>query len=356
MKRTSVAKWSDKKQYWQINVQKGGVRKSFYSSKPGRQGQRECHAKADDWLDDNITDSSIRVNILWEEYLTSQKESTSKSNWIKVESFGKNWIKPVIGSKKICELSEANLQQIINKAYAKGLAKKTLTNLKATITSFIKYCRMRNVTKLFPENVRIPKGAKTSQKRILQPNDLVTLFSVDTTTKYNKRIKDPLINAYRLQVLTGLRPGELLGLEWTDIVENKVHVRRSINKYGEVTTGKNDNAVRHFVLSGLALKVLTDQRKLSLTKGRIFGDITHDIYRKRWEKYCISNGIELISTYELRHTFVSVAKNLSEGQVKTLVGHSKNMDTFGIYGHELQGELEETANEIDELFSRLIGE
>lgn len=280
MKRVTTAKWIESREHWRIDVQKDGVRRSFYSSKTGRTGQRECHAKADEWLDDNITESSTRVQVLWEEYLGMQKESTSKSNWLKTESFGNNWIKPNIGSKKIGDLSEAHLQQVISKAYAKGLAKKTLTNLKATMTSFIKYCRMRNATKLFPENVSIPKGAKSSQKRILQPNDLATLFSVDTTTRYDKRIKDPLINAYRLQVLTGLRPGELMGLEWKDIVGNKIYVHRSINKYGEITTGKNENAVRHFALSSLAQGVLEDQKNLTST-GRIFGDVTHDIYRKR---------------------------------------------------------------------------
>ena len=56
----------------------------------------------------------------------------------------------------------------------------------------------------------------------------------------------------------------------------------------------------------------------------------------------------------MRHTFISIAKNLSEGQIRPLVGHSKNMDTFGIYGHELRGELQQTAQQIDSLFSQIL--
>ena len=56
----------------------------------------------------------------------------------------------------------------------------------------------------------------------------------------------------------------------------------------------------------------------------------------------------------MRHTFISIAKNLSEGQIRPLVGHSKNMDTFGIYGHELRGELQPTAQQIDSLFSQIL--
>ena len=58
--------------------------------------------------------------------------------------------------------------------------------------------------------------------------------------------------------------------------------------------------------------------------------------------------------YELRHTFVSVVKTLPVGEVKPLVGHSESMDTFGIYGHALQGEDTETAEKINRLFRKLL--
>ena len=51
-KRTNTAQWEEKYQRWRIAVQKDGVRKQFYSSTPGRTGQREANAKADRWLDD----------------------------------------------------------------------------------------------------------------------------------------------------------------------------------------------------------------------------------------------------------------------------------------------------------------
>ena len=46
MRRTNTAQWMEKYNRWQIKVQKDGVRKTFYSSKPGRTGQREANAKA----------------------------------------------------------------------------------------------------------------------------------------------------------------------------------------------------------------------------------------------------------------------------------------------------------------------
>lgn len=46
-KRTNTAVWQEKQGRWKIDVQKDGKRRSFYSFKPGRTGQREANAKAD---------------------------------------------------------------------------------------------------------------------------------------------------------------------------------------------------------------------------------------------------------------------------------------------------------------------
>ena len=353
MKRTTVAKWLENYGRWQIKVQKDGVRRTFTCSTPGRAGQRQCHAKADAWLDDNITDTNARIEMLFRDYLKTLQETTSKSNWLKIDAFGRNWILPAIGRRKISDISEQHLQNIINRGYAKGLSKKTLTNLKATITSFMKYCRKRKATTLFPEDLSIPKGARSAQKQILQPEHLAKLFESSTTTWRGKPVEDPLIYAYRFQVLTGLRPGELLGLMWKDIKGNEVFVSRSINAYHEVTTGKNENAIRHFFISETAANVLWAQRQISNTD-RVFGDIDPQTYRKSWQRYCAANDIPKISPYEMRHTFVSIAKNLCEGQIKPLIGHSRNMDTFGTYGHEINGELQQTAQEIDHLFTEIL--
>lgn len=350
-RRTNTATWHEKYVRWQINVQRDGKRRSFYSSIPGKNGQRECNAKADAWLDDNIEDENSKVETLFAKYVDSLKISTSKSNWIKIDAFGRNWINPEIGKMKISRVNEQHLQDIINKALAEGLAKKTLSNLKATINSFMKYCRKSKATKLLPENLTIPKSAKSGIKRIMQPDSITKLFSVDMTLYRGKQVPDKFINAYRFQVLTGLRPGELLGLMWSDIKGDTIYIQRSINALNEITTGKNDNAVRHFTMTDLAADVLKQQPKIS---DFIFGETNLSSYSKRWKIYCESNDIEYVSLYEMRHTFVSVAKNLPDGQIKPIIGHTKNMDTFGVYGHEVKGELDNTAKQLNGLFTDII--
>jgi len=351
-KRTNVAAWQEKYKRWQINVQKDGRRRSFYSSMPGRVGQRDCHAKADMWLDDGIECTSTKAADIFKEYIEDVKATTSKSNWLKVQSIWDNWIEPGIGRLKITNVTEHHLQSIINKAFAKGLAKKSLQNIRANIMAFIKYCRMRKVCTLFPEGLAIPKGAQEKGKSILQPDELAVLFDSDQTTYRAKPVMDKYINAYRFQVATGLRPGELMGLKWSDIDGNTVHIQRSINYLREVTHGKNKNAVRKFVMSALARDIL-DKQCATFGCEYIFGDMNLQTYEKWWRRYREHNKIT-VTLYELRHTFVSIIKRLPEGEVKTIVGHSKNMDTFGTYGHELHGEMKRTAQNIQSIFKDIL--
>ena len=62
-----------------------------------------------------------------------------------------------------------------------------------------------------------------------------------------------------------------------------------------------------------------------------------------------------VSLYELRHTFVSLVQDLPDGKLKPLVGHSRNMDTRGVYAHSVEGSAEDTAASLSALLGRVLG-
>ncbi len=354
-KRTNTAIWLDKYQRWQVNVQKEGERKSFYSFTPGRKGQREANAKADAWLDYGVNPSGERVSVLYTQFQVEGKEVLSTTEYRHIESIGRVWVIPNIGKKKAVDLCDGDIQKILDKAAAMGRSKKTIQDINGVINRFLKWCRRNQKTTYRPDDVHVPASSRLKGKQVLQPSDLSILFSVDTTVYKGKRIKEEYIHAYRFQVLTGLRPGELRGLRMEDVEENQVFIRRSVNVFYEETKGKNENAIRSFVMSGFARAELAAQLKeYPSESGSIFELPSPTAYRERWQKYCESNGLTITTPYELRHTFVSVAKMLPAGEVKSLVGHSQSMDTFGIYGHALAGEDIETAEKINSLFQRIL--
>lgn len=354
-KRTNTAVWEEKYQRWRIAVQKDGVRKQFYSSTPGRTGQREANAKADRWLDDGIGVKARRVEDLYQEWYATVVKTTGTGNQRNVESRWRTRILPAIGKKRITSLTEQDLQDVVNDAYSDGLAKKSLQSLCADMRAFCKWCRAKKLTTFHPEGLHVPAGARPKGKTILQPDALKTLFSVDTTLYRGKRRRDDFICAYRFEVLTGLRPGELLGLRWADVQGDTVTIRRAVNVLGEETQGKNENALRAFALSGFARSVLEQQREVTGAGESVFDIGSEGYFYKRWQVYCKSNDLPPVSLYSLRHTFVSIVKNLPAGDVKALVGHSKSMDTLGVYAHALNGDAENTARAVDAEFIKLLG-
>ena len=353
-RRTNSAVWQEAYSRWRVAVQKDGQRKYFYSSTPGRTGQREANRKADAWLEDGIGVKAGRVEDVYKLWLDGLKQTTSAGNWEPIESRWRIWVLPIIGKKRVNALTDADLQTIINKAHAAGKSRKTLQLLAGDLRAFCKFCRKAKLSTYLPEDVRIPAGARLKGKKVLQPDDLVKLFSIDTTLYRGKRVHDDFIHAYRFEVLTGLRPGELLGLRWADIKGSTVNLSRAINVKGIETRGKNENAVRSFVLSDVARAVLEAQRAITGHCESVFCLETERRSYKRWKVYCVANDLQPVSLYELRHTFVSVVKTLPAGEVKELVGHSEDMDTFGIYSHTLTGEDIATAQAVNAVFMKLL--
>jgi len=359
-RRTNTAKWEENSKRWKIHVQKDNVRKSFYSSTPGRTGQREAHAKADAWLDKNMVDTKKKVSYTIEKHIEQLKLTTSKSNWGQAEYYFRNYITPKIGEVRIENVTEQQLQNLINEAYAKGLAEKTLKGLRACIQSWLKFCRKSKFTTLFVEELTIPKNAPVGVKKILQPDDVRLLFSKDKIVYKRKEMVDLYVHAYRFQVAMGLRPGELVGLKKSDILHGTtVHVQRSFNIHDEETGGKNFNANRLIELTDVADNILAEHFAMLAEDGIesefIFPDmygerLREQTYYRRWQKFAQQNGITAITPYEMRHSFVSIVKTLPEGLLKSVVGHAKNMDTFGVYSHEMVGERVTTAKMINEIF------
>ena len=176
---------------------------------------------------------------------------------------------------------------------------------------------------------------------------------------HGKPIEAHYIHAWRFLVATGLRRGELCGLKNEDMSNNILMIRRSINNDNEITCGKNRNARRTIELTSTAMHILDDQRAMLNRKGLIspwvfpgqHGEMPNPNYiYDQWATWRKQHGIKS-SLHELRHTFISLNKaDLPLELMKAVVGHSSSMDTFGVYGHEIEGERLRAAQIIDGVF------
>ena len=163
--RKNEAVWIESRERWQINVQKNGQRKTFTSKTPGKKGKAEAERKADRWIEDPVSAENARVSTLLDQYEQYLKDTTSYSHSHQYSGFVERHIRPVIGLKRINALTEGDLQDIIDLAYAKRkLSDKSLRDIRGCISNFMKYCRKHGKTRLHPEDLTIPRGAKKSEK------------------------------------------------------------------------------------------------------------------------------------------------------------------------------------------------
>lgn len=368
--RTAEAIWIESRARWQINAQRDGKRKTFTSSTPGRRGKREAEAKADDWLDAGQPDD-MRFDAAWAEYIDYIKRNTSASNYKSINSIGRNWFLDADGAtrlsrKRLSHISTKAVQDIITSAGEAGLSRRTCKNIRDKIGAFFRYADSRRWEHHVDMSyIQIPTQAKVATRTIVQPEQLKTLFATDQYMDHGVMRPCFYIHAYRFMVVTGYRRGEVCGFRREDYTRPVLTVKRSINELGEETPGKNDNARRANVLSLHAQKILADQEAMLKDLGiispwlfpapdgnRLDPTSLYGSWRKGYGKY---HGIK-VSLHELRHTFITIAKlEMPEALLKDIVGHGASMDTFGVYGHQIDGDKQRAADIIDDIFSRIIG-
>ena len=353
--------WVKNKSQWVVRVQKNGVRRSFTSTTPGNKGRKEVLKKLADF--ESFGDNArLIVDTAYDRYLEEvEAKHGKKETYRQIEVYGRLYIRPAIGKIQVKDITLYDLQRIINTAKPKRsnvdtLSKKSLKNLRASITGFMKYCVNNYYCDPLRGELYIPVGHPTIGKDILQPDDIRKLFEPSDLWYYN---------GFLVMLLCGLRPGELLGIKRTDVQGSILLVNRAINGSNEITRGKNKNAHRAVPMPELACRIIQDTIKrndeLRLNTEWVFCGYNGEAgnqraLRRQWVKLKQERGFDdRIKLYSLRHTYVSIVSAqsmISEGNLKQILGHSKSMDTFGVYGHRVDNELENTASVIDLTFNK----
>ena len=165
---------------------------------------------------------------------------------------------------------------------------------------------------------------------------------------------------YYIELATGLRRGELLGLKWTDVdwKNGIIKVRRSIARMnGEIveSTLKTKNSYRTVSISPQAIEVLKEQ-KAKTNDQYIFpspngGPISPDSVNNMLKRVLARAGIPKVRFHDLRHTFATIA--LQNGvDIKTvsgMLGHFSAGFTLDTYAHVTTSAQKEAAETLGQI-------
>jgi len=147
-------------------------------------------------------------------------------------------------------------------------------------------------------------------------------------------------------VLTGMRQGEILGLQWDDVDfdANVIHVRRQANQKGQLVEPKTSQAKRAIVLSPGLARMLREHKMASKFKGvddLVFPSGTgrpqngRNVARRGLEKALAEAELGKLRFHDLRHTYASllIAEGLNVVFVSRQMGHSSPDITLRVYSH-----------------------
>lgn len=140
--------WLEKKKIWKINIQKNGIRKSFYSSTPGDKGRKICAQNAASWLSGScpfaVSDHTT-VETVFERYLKDKELETT--NIYTIRNRYNNHIKPIIGKIPVMLLTKQDLKRVIYTAYRKcDLSQKSLKNIRGDLSGFCNYLDLSDIS------------------------------------------------------------------------------------------------------------------------------------------------------------------------------------------------------------------
>lgn len=350
------AVWMEKEKRWSLRCQVDGVQKRFTSSRPGIAGKKEVMKKYRAFMYGE-TYENLLFSEAWARFLEYIIDKNGKTeSYINLEKYGRLYILPRLQKRMLNTCGLSDFQQCISKARRTSggsapLSRRTLRNLKATIMQFVHFAVANGYMEPLRGQLYIPAAAPSTERVILQPDDIARLFDGPANDWY--------INIFRFALVTGLRTGEVLGIQSGDIKNNVLTINRAINCRNQITEGKNQNARRQIYLNKIARRIISENqfRNGRLATPWIFcsktgGPLSQSTLRNAWLKIAEERKLPGCP-YSLRHTFISLLKNeMPEAMLKSIVGHSASMDTYGIYGHVVNGEMEAASRIIDINFEK----
>ena len=262
------------------------------------------------------------------------------------------------GNTPLNEIGQQAVQPVINEVFKcnptthKPSAKRTVERYLSAASAVFEYAIENRAVDFNPcRYVKIPKAAKTSERRALTPEE----------RKWVEEMPHRAQLPAMLMMYSGLRKGEVTALLWSDIDFNNhtITVSKSYDfKQGRIKEPKTASGVRVVSVPDKLIDFLKEQPKTSVlvVTGANGQRMTETAWKRLWESYmCDLNltygnhlqkrnkfdpsgnimTIEPFTPHCLRHTFCTIMyeSGIDVLTAKEQMGHSDVKTTLSIYTH-----------------------
>ena len=205
------------------------------------------------------------------------------------------------------------------------------------------------------ERVQAPRAKKPKRRSYDDEQTKILLENLEQLSIEDTKYKVAII----LTVFTGVRLGELMGLEWQDIdfKNGIISINRSsqyLSDMGVFTkVPKTESSIREIAIPEFIISLLEEYKLWYEEQKSIYNELWNDSNRlfvqadgkpmhpstisKWFVKYVGQIGLPVINFHGLRHTNASllVAQNIDIAIISARLGHAQISTTLNFYVHPL---------------------
>jgi integrase len=269
---------------------------------------------------------------------------------------------PAIGERLLHDVNRAHIKRLVAEWLTAGLRKRTIHNILTPLKEAYHHAIDEQLVTMNPAAKlgRIVSSRESGSAHIspLSAEEVRILLRQAKTTA-------PLLYPLFLcAVRTGMRKGELLGLQWGDIDFHGqfIEVRRAVVRR-QVTSTKT-HKIRRVDLSPQLAQVLRDVKETRELDAKLHeqpmpewvfltphgGRMTIEVLRKGFEACLDAAGLRRVRFHDLRHTFASllIQQQANPKYIQEQLGHGSISITLDVYSHLFHGEHRHHVERLDD--------
>jgi len=337
-------------------------RKTIYSKDKNELLEKKRQLEAELVTGTYIDSTNISTGDFLNQWLdTVCKDSLRPSTYVRYAGIVSNHLIPDFGRIPLQKLNPIHIQSLYSKRLRTGLTPSSVCYIHAVLSKALSQAlKWGLVNQKVTDRVEKPKTFKKEMKVLDQ--DQVKIF-------INTAKGDNYYPLYILALTTGLRQGELVGLQWDDIdlAAGIISVKRSLKELGgKLILGepKSRSGFRSVTIPQIAIDALNLQKSWQEVKGfttfkYVFTDTrgnlvrVQNIVKRSFKKIIKQAGLPDIRFHDLRHTHATLLllQGVNPKIVQERLGHSSISLTLDTYSHVLPNMQKQVTKELDNIFN-----
>ena len=305
------------------------------------------------------------MNFWYQQYVKITLKPTTQSEY---ESLIYKHIIPEIGNIKLNKFTQNDLQQFYSRLKISGrqidteicglgLSDRMVRACHTLCSMCFEKAVKENLIRTNPaKGCKLPPK-KAKEMQVLAPGEMQR-FIIQAKA-------DGYFELFVLELCTGMRRGEILGLRWEDfnLQTGELHIRRQVVLVDgniQISTPKTKSSIRTIIIPADILKILAEYKKRINSRWMFpspkkpdtpfhpssLTDVLDRLLKRAECKH--------IRFHDLRHTFATnaLANGMDVKTLSAIIGHISSETTLNIYTHITDNMQRSAANKIEQSFGR----